>query len=230
MTTPYRWTDEQIKLLRELWLDGKTIPSIAATLGLATHQVKYKIRTEELPGNPNRKDSHDVNASTKRKYYPGHPAYSVDRPRPYIVNYELNSPSVTKMGELKISAELAAFLDSVGIPEAERPEVVARIRIEIARVLRPKWLGRLERGGELATLSAPQFLMRVHAEDIGPDGTVDADTIRAIDPELMRAVDGYISQRIHRNQDLGDAKPLNFALRPVFRSRRSGDADPKNSS
>jgi len=97
------------------------------------------------------------------------------------------------------------------VPPAERTILIVKFRVEIARATRPKWAGRLERGGELATLSAPSFLKRVHAEDIAPDGTVRNEIIRAIDADLMKAIEVYISQR-RGKKDLGDAEGLKFVL------------------
>jgi hypothetical protein len=105
-----------------------------------------------------------------------------------------------------------AVLDSEGVPKEERLSLVAKLRIEIARAVRPKWAGRLERGGPLAPLSAPTFLKEVHKSDIAADGTVQKEIIRAVDPELMKAVEVYISRRKTRNLDLGDAAGLNFVL------------------
>ena len=103
-------------------------------------------------------------------------------------------------------------LAAEGVPDAERAGLIAEFRIAIARVMRPKWLGRLERGGERATLTAPQFLKRVHPDFITPDGTVHNEVIRAIDPQLMKAVETYIGQRNARGLDHGDAKGLKFVL------------------
>ena len=105
-----------------------------------------------------------------------------------------------------------ALLDAEGVAEAERPALIAKLRLEVARATRPKWSGRLERGGELATLSAPLFLKRVHADDIAADGIIHKETIRAIDPDLMTAVEAYISQRKKRAADLGDAEGLVFVV------------------
>lgn len=113
-----------------------------------------------------------------------------------------------------------AVLEAENVPESEREVLIAKFRIEIARTTRPKWKGRLERGGQLATLSAPIFLKRVHAADIAPDGAVRTKVIRAIDPELLQAVVLYISQRKSRGQDLGDAKGLKFVLSRPRRLKR----------
>jgi hypothetical protein len=103
-------------------------------------------------------------------------------------------------------------LEFEGVPVELRESLIAKFRTEIARAVRPRWHGRLERGGELATLTAPMFLKRVHGADISTDGTVHNETIRAIDPDLMKAVEVYISQRSKRGVGLGDAEGLTFVL------------------
>lgn len=105
-----------------------------------------------------------------------------------------------------------ALLGAENVAAAERPALIAKLRTEVARATRPKWNGRLMRGGELAVLSAPLFLKRVHADDIAADGTVHKEIIRAIDPDLMTAVEAYISQRKKRGADLGDAEGLAFVV------------------
>ncbi len=121
---------------------------------------------------------------------------------------------------------LKAYLAAAGVPESERGIVFQKLEIEIARIVRPKWSGRLERGGALATLSAPLFLKRVHADYIGRDGTVENETIRAIDPDLMRAVESYVSNRKSRpDGDMGDAKDLQFILAQPSKSIPRSKAD-----
>jgi hypothetical protein len=112
-----------------------------------------------------------------------------------------------------------AVLEAENVPASEREVLIAKFSIEIARATRPKWDGHLQLGGELATLSAPLFLKRVHAEDIGPDGTVRTEIIRAIDPKLMQAVVLYISHRRSRGKDLGDAAGLTFILSKPSRAK-----------
>lgn len=127
-----------------------------------------------------------------------------------------NLPPHTKK-EDRVKA-LNAYLKVAQVPESEWAAFIEKVEIELARVTRPKWVGRLERGGELATLSAPLFLKRVHADYIGEDGTVENETIRAIDPDLMKAVEVYLSARRTRAREkqipltLGDAEGLNFVL------------------
>jgi hypothetical protein len=138
--------------------------------------------------------------------------------------------NVEKNTNQKLQLWLSA-LAAENVPESERATLIAKFQIEIARATRPKWEGRLERGGKLATLSAPSFLKNVHAEDIAPDGTVRTEVIRAIDPKLMQAVVLYISQRRARDQNLGDAEGLNFILSKPSRARikpkRSRPSAPK---
>ncbi len=109
-------------------------------------------------------------------------------------------------------ALLNEYFDIMGVAPNARDKLVAKFQLETARSTRPRWKGRLERGGELATLSAPGFLKRVHAEDIAPDGTVENEIIRAIDPDLMKAVEVYLSRRRASGMDLGDAEGLRFVL------------------
>jgi hypothetical protein len=105
-----------------------------------------------------------------------------------------------------------AVMEAEHVPESERETLLAKFHVEIARATRPKWRERRVKGGELAIVSAPTFLKRVHSEEIGCDGSVRNDVIRAIDPDLMKAVELYISQRRGRGLDLGDAVGLNFVL------------------
>ncbi len=113
---------------------------------------------------------------------------------------------------------LDAYLAFKDVPESERPVLIKGLKIAIARVTRPKWAGRLERGGELATLSAPSFLKRVHPDYIDEDGMVENEVIRAIDPDLMKAIEVYLSARRARAKakkvpvTLGDAEGLGFVL------------------
>jgi hypothetical protein len=125
--------------------------------------------------------------------------------------------SVEREARLKA---LSAYLEFSGVAENERAKVVKQIEVVIARATRPKWSGRLERGGQLATLSAPLFLKHIYADLVEPDGSVSHDDIKAIDADLMRAVDLYIAQRKKRKLDLGDAKGLIFV---EFRTKRSNN-------
>jgi len=104
------------------------------------------------------------------------------------------------------------FLADEQVPEETRPSLIAEFRRMIARAKpsRPTWQGRKERGGELATLTAPLFLKRVYAHEIAPDGVVYKDLIRELDSKLMDAVETYISSRASRGRDLGDAAGLVF--------------------
>ena len=114
--------------------------------------------------------------------------------------------------ELCGGAILISYFDAAGVPESERPALIEKFEIELARATRPRWVGRIKRGGELATLNAPQFLKNVHFEDISNDGTVYNEVIRAIDPDLMTAVEDYISKAKKRGNGLKDAEGLRFVL------------------
>lgn len=141
--------------------------------------------------------------------------------------------STAKKDKEHVRAQLYAFFDAVDVPKDERPALAIVIEIELARVTRPKWVGRLERGGELATLSAPAFLKRVHPDYIGEDGTVENEIIRAVDTELMRAVEVYIATRRARAKKnntpltLGDAEGLNFVLARPSASHQAAPVAPQ---
>lgn len=124
---------------------------------------------------------------------------------------------------------LDLYLASVTVPTAKRAEVAREIRKVIARSFdRPKWLGRQERGGKLAILTAPLFLKQVYFDQIGEDGTISKDVIRDLDADLMGAVETYISQRKRRGLDLGDAGGLVFtAERPATAAKSRRRARPE---
>lgn len=120
---------------------------------------------------------------------------------------------------------LKAYCASANIAESDWTAYIEKAEIERTRLTCPKWVGRLERGGELAALSAPLFLKRVHADYISEDGTVENETIRTIDPDLMNAVEIYMAQRrsyakkTGQPLDMKDAEGLNFILsRPKART------------
>lgn len=203
MARHHVWTDEQLMLLPSLWLRGYSVPHIANHLGLAPHQVKYKVYCVGLH-------------KRSKEYKPGRKPvlskqYDFERwffARGYRAHVEVADAGQTD------DTPIIDFLKAAGVPESEHEGLVERFRIEIARVMRPKWLDRSSHGDEFARLTAPMFLKRVHFEEINDDGTVDVETIKAIDPELIRAVAGYISQRKHRGLDFGDANDLKFYSRP----------------
>ncbi len=132
------------------------------------------------------------------------PAFGREREEGY-----LQPTKKTQTGRLKA---LDIYFADSGVPEEVREGLVRKFEIEVARVTRPKWVGRLERGGKLATLNAPLFLKRVYADYIDVDGSISTEIIRTIDPQLMRAVESYISKRRQNNADLGDAEGLIFVL------------------
>ena len=81
-----------------------------------------------------------------------------------------------------------------------------------AAVARPLWDDRAKYP-KLANLSAPLFLKRVWADQIGADGTIEKEFIRQNDRSLMGTVDNYITTRERRRQDAGDAEGLRFITR-----------------
>ena len=117
--------------------------------------------------------------------------------------------------EKEISALFIAC-KALGIPEGKQDEWVRDALIRADKAKRPKWADRLSRndadGNEIWTLTAPNFLKRVHRDYIGEDGTVHNGDIRTLDTDLMTAIEQYISKRRNRQQDLGDAKGLKFVF------------------
>ena len=98
----------------------------------------------------------------------------------------------------------------------------------------PKWLDK-EKPTELSNLTAPEFLKAVHS-DVIKENTVRKADIRARDPDLMNAVEGYISQRKRRGAGLGHAEGLifitthparNLVPREVTFRKKFGRAPPK---
>jgi hypothetical protein len=123
-----------------------------------------------------------------------------------------------------LNKALATVLRDWGVPESDfvataaELERVAKARASAAR--RPKWD---ERGkyAELKDLSAPQFLKRVYADVITPDGSIEKQMVRDIDPKLMASVEVYLSNRKSRQKDLGDADGLRLIAGPTSPLRRS---------
>jgi hypothetical protein len=74
-----------------------------------------------------------------------------------------------------------------------------------AATLRPHWNDRA-RYPELANLSAPAFLKRVWAEQMGEDGSIAREFVS--DKKLLGIVGVYIRNRRRRGLDLGDAAGL----------------------
>jgi hypothetical protein len=106
---------------------------------------------------------------------------------------------------------LDTYLEIEGVPDAARPALAREIHRLVVRAARPRWTSRLDYR-DLRELSAPGFLRRVHDNEIR-EGIVNKEEIRALDPELMAAVENYIAARKRRGRDLGDAEGLRFELR-----------------
>jgi hypothetical protein len=99
---------------------------------------------------------------------------------------------------------LLAALAKRGISEELRLSVAAELTG--SKSLKPQWVDK-DKSDELKNLTAPQFLKRVHSDIIKKNKVYKAD-VRARDPDLMNAVEAYISQRKRRGADLGDATGL----------------------
>jgi hypothetical protein len=121
-----------------------------------------------------------------------------------------------------VSEPLAAYLQEMNVPRKKWREAA----LELARVVlrfgapddRPRWDDRAKYP-ELAFLPAPEFLKRVWADQIGPNGEVDKTLIRQIDRPLIKTVEAYVSNRQRRNRDPGQVKGLQLL------SRGKGPAD-----
>lgn len=122
----------------------------------------------------------------------------------------------------QVSEPLAAYLQEMNVPRKKWREAA----LELARVVlrfgapddRPRWDDRAKYP-ELAFLPAPEFLKRVWADQIGPNGEVDKTLIRQIDRPLIKTVEAYVSNRQRRNRDPGQVKGLQLL------SRGKGSAD-----
>ena len=106
--------------------------------------------------------------------------------------------------------KLDSLLKSEGFAEDVRPAKI----VEIAHIIAPqiseglKWGNRSD-SYDLSIQTGPRFLKAVHSDCIYK-GHVYKETIRGYDPELMKAVELYISTREKRGLDLGDAEGLVF--------------------
>ena len=116
----------------------------------------------------------------------------------------------------QVSEPLAAYLQEMNVPRKKWREAA----LELARVVlrfgapddRPRWDDRAKYP-ELAFLPAPEFLKRVWADQIGPNGEVDKTLIRQIDRPLIKTVEAYVSNRQRRNRDPGQVKGLQLLSR-----------------
>jgi hypothetical protein len=116
----------------------------------------------------------------------------------------------------QVSDPLAAYLMEMNVPRKKWREAA----LELARVVlrfgapedRPLWDDRAKYP-ELAFLPAPEFLKRVWADQIGPNGEVDKTLIRQIDRPLIKTVEAYVANRQRRNRDQGQVKGLRLLSR-----------------
>ena len=119
--------------------------------------------------------------------------------------------------EGRLNEPLLRYLKAKNVPPAMWSDTAAEIERLIgkklaAAVARPLWDDRAKYP-KLANLSAPLFLKRVWADQIGADGTIEKEFIRQNDRSLMGTVDNYITTRERRRQDAGDAEGLRFITR-----------------
>jgi hypothetical protein len=128
-----------------------------------------------------------------------------------------------KKDEGSLNTSLKQYLREKKIP----PELWNETADEIERVIRkqaikgearPLWDARA-RYPELADLSAPEFLKRVWADQIGPDGSIERAAVSQKDKKLLALVDAYIGRRKDRRQDAGAAAGLRFIRSHVGRPR-----------
>jgi hypothetical protein len=116
----------------------------------------------------------------------------------------------------QVSEPLAAYLLEMNVPRKKWREAA----LALARVVlrfggpenRPLWDDRAKYP-ELAFLPAPEFLKRVWADQIGPNGEVDKSLIRQIDRPLIKTVEAYVANRQRRNRDPGQVKGLQLLSR-----------------
>lgn len=107
------------------------------------------------------------------------------------------------------------LLAARNVPRDLWPKAMGEIERLIAKLVtpaphdRPLWDDRAKYP-ELATLSAPEFLKRVWADQIAPDGSIEKAVVREKDRSLMAKVDNYVSTRQRRQQDDGDARGLHL--------------------
>ena len=123
-----------------------------------------------------------------------------------------------------LNKPFSELLTSWGVPKQMHLEMAAELehiaRARTKAALRPKWE---ERGkyAELKDLSAPQFLKRVYADEIGRGGSIKKAVVRNTDPALMSIVEAYISGREARGRGMGDAEGLRFVTSNAGRPKRA---------
>jgi hypothetical protein len=90
------------------------------------------------------------------------------------------------------------------------------LEVDLQYAGRTRWLDSLEeKPTHLRGLEAIPFLKSVWAKEIKSWGGVIKKEVRRYDDDLMAAVEAYISNRIKRGQDLGEAGNLRFVKGPV---------------
>lgn len=107
---------------------------------------------------------------------------------------------------------LNKFFDCHDVDRRDRASLVVIFRHFVCRPSDklPKWSEKANYSN-LSEMSAPQFLKYVYEEYIY-ERHIYKETIRSHDPDLMKAIEAYISQRERRGKDLGDAKDLVFVV------------------
>jgi hypothetical protein len=128
-----------------------------------------------------------------------------------------------KKDEGRLNEPLLRYLKAKKIPPEMWSDTAAEIERLVgkklaAAVARPLWDDRGQYP-ELAKLSAPEFLKRVWADQIGVDGTIEKEFVRHMDPKLMGNVEKYVAKREEREQDAGDAVGLRFIRSRVGRPK-----------
>jgi hypothetical protein len=108
-------------------------------------------------------------------------------------------------------AGLREFFRSRGVPENEMDDACAQAeRIAVRAKIRaiPIWD---KRPNELRYLTAPAYLRAMYGDLLEAGRLRHEDLVREHDPELIRLIQQYISQRTRRNAaDLGDAEGISF--------------------
>lgn len=106
------WTEEEEKLLRDLWAGGqKSLPSIASALRLTLSQIKYKLDSMGLIGRVRPKPNMYGIIYTRASH-----RHISSIPSNFSVELQQNSLPVADMGDIQSSPSLIAFLEEAGVP------------------------------------------------------------------------------------------------------------------
>jgi hypothetical protein len=116
--------------------------------------------------------------------------------------------------DINVQEELDSLLAKAeSIARDAQPEIAPEIHR--LRMIRhggpPKWDDE-KLPEELKGLSAPNFLKQVYAGFV-VDNKIAKSSVREFDQNLMDLVEGYISKRVRRGLDLGDAAGLTFVTK-----------------